>query len=328
VQTFIGIDQSPLLAPLIGIVGLAWFIPIIAAAIGAASSYFQNRGSHNQGAQHPNVDPGVPGIGPQGGLIFEQGSPYWPGSQPTFPSNLNAPQGGGGGGGGGSTSSSYNKSVTDQTYENTVSPFITPEYSKLGKLLNQQTTARLASPTSLPRGYQAGGLQSINDAFDLTGQSLENRLVGSGQQGPMAGGAYAGFEGERAKALSGFTNELPMKERAVRTEDMQLAAAILDAFGKGQKTTGKSHSVTTSQGVNSVSGGGGGGGAPAAAPLVGDAILQQYLNRPQSGAGGSWWEKSLGYLGLIAGIYSQLRGNGGGSAGGPGVSYVNRQVGG
>lgn len=283
--------------------GIAWFIPIIA---GLAASYLANRGKGggNNTGQHTNVDPGVPPIGPKGGMIFEQGSPYWPGSQPQFPSNAFGQQGGGGGGGGGASS----QSTSTTNYSSTTQPFILPEWLGVGNKVRSEVEGRLANPYSLPRGYQAAGLANINDAFDLTNQTIDNRLASSGLGGsPMAEAAMAGSGNVRAKAVAGFLNELPMQERQLRTEDLQLASSILEAFGKGQKTSGKSTTVSS----GSSSGGGGGGGGPQT-PMIGDAILGQYMNGQNKPAGVPWWQQALGYAATIAAIYSQFKGGGGG----------------
>lgn len=300
----IGIHTGvPWLLPMVmGSVGIAWFIPIIA---GLAASYLANRnkgGGMNQGS-HSAVDPGVPPIGPQGDLIFEQGSPYWPGSQPTFPSNAFGQQQGGGGGGG---SNSY--STTTQTVDMSTFPFITPEYANLGNLVKGKAEGLLNQPNALPRGYQANGIANINDIFDIANQSTGNRLVGAGLQGPIEASAYGNSDAQRAKALAGFQNDLPLKERELHNENLQLAATILEAFGKGQKQKGTTKTVTNA----SSSGGGGGGGSIPQTPLIGDALLQQYMNRGNQGSSGTdWFSKALGYASLIAGIYSGLKGRGG-----------------
>lgn len=282
--------------------GIAWFIPIIA---GLAASYLQHRsqGGGNNTGEHTAVDPGVPPTGAQGGLAFEQGSPYWPGSQPTFPSNAFAQNTGGGGGGGGSS-----QSTSSTNYSSTTTPFILPEWMNLGNQVKGEVEGRLSNPYSLPRGYQAAGLANINDAFDLTNQSIGNRLASSGiGGGPMEAAAFGGSENVRAKAIAGFQNELPMTERQLRTEDLQLASSILEAFGKGQKTSGKSTTVSSGS-----SGGGGGGSAPPI-PMLGDAILAS--QQQNSGTGQTpWWQQALGYAATIAAIYSQLKGGGGRTA--------------
>lgn len=294
-----------------------WWIPIVSTAAGVvnpllgigvgAGLNYAFRDKHGNPTNNPNVasnggvDPGVPPIGPQGGLIFEQGSPYWPGSQPTYPSNAFGQQGGGGGGGGGASSSS----TSTTNYSSTTQPFILPEWMKVGNQVRSEVEGRLANPYSLPRGYQAAGLANINDAFDLTNQTLDNRLSSSGLGGgPMAEAAMAGSGNVRAKAVSGFLNELPLTERQLRTEDLQLASSILEAFGKGQKTSGKSTTVSS----GSSSGGGGGGGGAPQTPMIGDAILSQYMNGQNGGnSGPKWYEKALGYAATLAAIYASIK---------------------
>lgn len=290
---------------------MGWIVPVVSligAAIAARNAANKNKGN---GGQHTPVDPGAPNL-PGGDYAFEQGSPYWPGSQPTYPSNwqqqATGQQGGGGGGGGGS-STSTSRSQSDTTYSNLTVPYIMPKYQPLENSILGQVSDRVNSPYALPRGYQALGLAGINDAFDLTGQSLQNRLVGSGLTGGMEAGALGGFEAQRAKALSGFTNELPLQEREQRTQDLQLASAILESFGKGQKSSGTQSTRSTSTSTGSSSGGGGGGPA-AQLPMLGDAIAQQYFSGQQNGQAttGSWFDKALGYAALVAGIYASVKG--------------------
>lgn len=299
--------------------GIAWFIPIIASLVAGAIANRAKGGGKNQGDQGGNRDPGVPTIGAQNGLIGEAGSPLWPGSQPVFPSNWQQQatgQGGGGGGGGSSTSTS--RSVSDTSYNNLTVPYILPKYQPLESSILGAVFDRVNQPYALPRGYQALGLSGINDAFDLTGQTLQNRLVGSGLSGGMEAGALGGFEAQRAKALSGFTNELPLQERDQRTQDLQLASTILESFGRGQKSSGTQHSDTRSTSTGTSSGGGGGAGVQI--PMLGDAIAQQYFSGQQGGqAGGSWFDKALGYAALVAGIYASIKG----AKGGGGKTYTS-----
>lgn len=284
---------------------MAWAIPI---AIAIASRIAQDKLAKKNNGGPATPTPG----GNNSGLIFEQGSPYFPGSDPRFPSNWQQQatgQTGGGGGGGGSSSESTSKSVSDTVANSTVQPFILPQFSGLANGVFGQVQNRIDQPYSLPRGYQATGIANINDAYDLAGKSIENRLTSSGLGGgPMAAAAYAGAANDRAKVLSGFQNDLPLQERQLRTEDLQLASAILDSFGKGQKSTTTSRTTTNSRSTGTSSGGGG-GGTTIAPPMLGDALAQQYFaaqgNKQQ---GGSWLDKALGYAALAAGIYASIRG--------------------
>jgi hypothetical protein len=118
----------------------------------------------------------------------------------------------------------------------TTAPTLDPAYGPLQQRVLQLAQQRLAG-SSLPAGYETGGIKSINSAYDLVHQNLANSLTGRGlATSPVAGAAETAFSGARAGDVGTFRANLPLVERQLQTEDLGLATNLLGQ-GRGATTT-------------------------------------------------------------------------------------------
>jgi len=151
--------------------------------------------------------------------------------------------------GSGSSNSSTTNSNTTQKIDITNSPFFTPEFQNLGTMLRERAENRLRAGSALPPGFEASGIRGINESNAGGQQAVINRLVAmglSGSPGPAAQ-ALTGFETKRAGQLADFRTNLPLLERQMSNEDMQLIQGILQAMGVGTRQKGTTTTTGTSQ---------------------------------------------------------------------------------
>lgn len=119
----------------------------------------------------------------------------------------------------------------------TNAPTFAPEFTGLRDLLVQQTQNRLSSG-GLPAGYEAGGIQNINQIAGLVNQSKQNDLTSRGLgTSPVAASVFGRGEDARASDIAQFTNSLPLVQRQMQNEDLGLASHVL-GLGRGQTNVG------------------------------------------------------------------------------------------
>jgi len=128
----------------------------------------------------------------------------------------------------------------------TSSPFITKDYQGIQGLAKGLVESRLASGGSLPAGFKAGGLRDVNRAFAGTPAAAENMGAAFGF-GPGAAAGGAAMDVGRRGQIADFLTQVPMMERQNQTQDIGLANAMTEAFGKGTKSTISGQSYTTGQ---------------------------------------------------------------------------------
>jgi hypothetical protein len=117
-------------------------------------------------------------------------------------------------------------------------PTLDPAYGPLQSLLLQQTLARLNSGGPDMAGYTAGGMQNINKAYGLVGQSLDNSLTSRGLAGsPIAGAGDAKLQTGRAGDLANFQNTIPLLKDQYQQQALQQATGLLTQ-GRGTTSTG------------------------------------------------------------------------------------------
>lgn len=139
-----------------------------------------------------------------------------------------------------------NTQTSTQTSAQTSAPTVNPEYSPLQKMLIDRATASLGSPTSLPRGYEEGGIRTINKTYDLAGQSLGNSLTARGLGGSaIAGAGESRLASGRASDIVQFQSQLPLVQRQLQQEDLANAMSMLN-FGMGRTNTGTNTGTGTS----------------------------------------------------------------------------------
>lgn len=116
-------------------------------------------------------------------------------------------------------------------------PVVAPEYKGMQGALLNLIQQRLASPTSLPSGYEAGQIRDINSAYGLAGQNLSNRMTARGLgTSPVAGAGETKLALGRAGEISRMRAALPLVERTLRDQDLSLATNVLRT-GMGTSAT-------------------------------------------------------------------------------------------
>ena len=169
-------------------------------------------------------------------------------------------------------------------------PTIDPAFKPLQQMLIDRATKRLSMPSSLPEGFETGGISTINKTFDAGRQSLENVLTARGLgTSPVAGSAMGKFEGGRVGVVARFRRDLPVVERQMRQEDEEEVLRLL-GLGRGMTYEGRGGGGAAGAAENLASmlgflygqgafGGAGGGrtGAPTGAP--GSGLVNSHLLR-------------------------------------------------
>jgi hypothetical protein len=112
-----------------------------------------------------------------------------------------------------------------------------PAFSPLQNQLIQMIMGRLQSGDSLPAGYEGTGIKNINSTFDAADLSRNADLTRRGlASSPIAGASDAGFQSRRAGTIADFRSNLPLVSRDLQTQDLGLAANLLN-FGRNSTTT-------------------------------------------------------------------------------------------
>lgn len=201
-----------------------------------------------------------------------------------------------------STSSTYTKS----------NPFITGEYQGVHGLAKGLVENRLKSGSSLPEGFQSSGLRSINRAFSNPGAAAEGLGVKSGSFSPGVGASAMAQDSERRGKIADFMTSVPMMERQQQTEDIGLANAMTEAFGKGTET----RSTTNSSGESYTTG---------QLPPGQEFLLNAYLQSQAAKFGGAGAPVKEGLMGSVgsgissaAQMFGMLYGSGAFDKGGAG----------
>jgi hypothetical protein len=112
-----------------------------------------------------------------------------------------------------------------------------PAFSPLQNQLIQMIMGRLQSGDSLPAGYEGTGIKNINSTYDAADLSRNADLTRRGlASSPIAGASDAGFQSRRAGTIADFRSSLPLVSRDLQTQDLGLAANLLN-FGRNSTTT-------------------------------------------------------------------------------------------
>ena len=158
------------------------------------------------------------------------------------------------------------------TTESTITPSTQEEFQPLQNLLISQAVGRLQQPTSLGPGFLSSGIQNINSGFDLSQQSLENRLGRAGLLGTAVhGSGLENLETRRFSDVNQFQNiDLPRFEREQTLQDSLSALALLQQQRPTITTTGGrlSAEATTGEGTQILPGSALGSGLGTAGQLL------------------------------------------------------------
>lgn len=154
-------------------------------------------------------------------------------------------------------------STSNNSFNNTSTsmPTIAPGYSPMAQQINDMVMNRLKTGTDLS-GYTGTGLSNINRAFSLASQGSDNDLAARGlSTSPIAGAVGANRNLARAATSAQFTNSIPLLQRDLQSQDLDLGSRILSAFGRGQTNTSSGTSTGTNTGETTTESGGGAAGA-------------------------------------------------------------------
>jgi hypothetical protein len=162
----------------------------------------------------------------------------------------------------------------NKAQQQTTSSSLDPAYSPLQAALMQSIMARLGQPSALPATYAASQTGKINKTFNLAGQTLQNRMTASGlATSPVAGAGQAMLQTGRAGAIASMQNNLPLLERQLQTQDIQLGQGLM---GTAPRTT------TTTQPGNVA-----GGGLTSMMNMLAYLYGKGALGTQKTGAGGA-----------------------------------------
>lgn len=136
----------------------------------------------------------------------------------------------------------------DSTTMTDTAPYVTPGYTGIEDLLKSKIQARL-NTNGLPAGTEEAMIRRTNDTFAGTNAALHNRLQSMGQGGaPSAGAAYATSEAARGRQLADLGPQMELMKHQLGAENIGLAQALINAFGKGERSTSKTHGTQTTTG--------------------------------------------------------------------------------
>lgn len=175
-----------------------------------------------------------------------------------------------------------------------------PEYRGLRDLLLALSTERLASPSALPEGYLAEGIQNLNRGSGLAQQALENRLSAAGLSGSAVHGAGLGdIEQRRFGEIGRLENiEMPRLEREFRNQDLDFALRLFgmqrptetteysDLLNNLTQTTESGENVSTGTGTTVFPGSPLGTGLGSAGELLAKLYGEGFFSKPRVGGPG------------------------------------------
>ena len=207
---------------------------------------------------------------------------------------------------GGALSNRGGKTTSNSTYNNTSTstPQLSPEQEAIYGLLSQNVMNRLRGQTPLA-GYEASGLQNINESSDAIRRSIEGRLTSRGLIGsPMGATALSNLDISRGSEAAKFRNSLPLLQNDLDLQNLGAAGTVfgLRPFGETRTSSGTGTGVSTTSG--NMLGGAFGGLAEALGYLIGRGSFG-----PRSNPGGSGGQSSgnpLSSMGVPGGYGSPL----------------------
>lgn len=284
----------------------AWLIPAIISAVGIGADLLRSRAQGQSAQEQQRLynqwlaqrSAGVQDILAQ--VTAGGNNPF--GSQVTNQS---------------SSSTSRTNSATNSTTRQSTRPVVTDEYAKMEGMFRGLLEGRLAKPSTLPAGYAERGVKDINATYAGTAQAARNVAARKGLSAEATFGLATPGESSRADKVSDFLVSVPERERALQTQDIELASRIAQVFGLGQdsisntQSTGTSSTAGTSAGMMSA--------PPNLGALAGLLLPPSPYSGPTTAGRGT--DAAGGAMGgisqLLAWLYNQgMLGNGGGGGGG------------
>jgi hypothetical protein len=139
-----------------------------------------------------------------------------------------------------------------QTNTQTATPTLDPAYSGIQGMLLKQIQDRMAKPSALPAGYEAGQIGQINNTYGLVQQGLDNRMTARGLgSSPIAGAGETNLAMARAGDISKMQAGLPLLERQMQDQDLNLALQMMNT-GRGQQATSTTPGNAAAGGLTSM----------------------------------------------------------------------------
>jgi hypothetical protein len=115
-------------------------------------------------------------------------------------------------------------------------------------LMRNIMQGRLSNPSSLPAGYASNAARAINQSYEGADQAARNMAASRGLSGEQSYAVASPSNRARAGDLADMRGNLPLLERQMQNEDVNLAASLQNMFGKGQDTTSSQWSSGQSSG--------------------------------------------------------------------------------
>lgn len=138
--------------------------------------------------------------------------------------------------------------VSNRSYYDKSNPFVTADYAKQDALVRGILENRLTRGSSLPPGYEAGGIRKINEANAGARLAAQNAAASKGLSGAAVFGLNAPIETSRANQIADFRTQLPLLERQLMNEDIATSGNRQAQFGTGQERQGTSKERSHSEG--------------------------------------------------------------------------------
>jgi len=209
-------------------------IPVIAGGASLLSSIFSNRAKNKQAKEQSDLyNNWLRQYQQTGQNLFSQAqaggwNPFGP--QTSTHTGSTSSRGGG-----------------SQSYSNR--PVITGEYQGIDALMRNIMTGRLSNPSSLPAGYASNRARGINESYEGADAAARNLAAKRGLSGEQTYAVASPANRARAGELADMRGEIPLLERQMQNEDIQMAQALQAAFGRGE--VGQSQSSTWNEGQTS-----------------------------------------------------------------------------
>lgn len=143
------------------------------------------------------------------------------------------------------TSSGTQSSNTSTNSYQKSNPFITDDYKPLESKARALMEGRLGRPSALPPGYASSQIRNINKTFAGADAAARNMAASRGLGGAQTYALATPAATGRAGQIADFQAELPLKERELQNQDLQMAQGLIGDFGKGQEGWSRGNSSTT-----------------------------------------------------------------------------------
>jgi hypothetical protein len=206
-------------------------LPILAGGASLLSGLFGNRAKNNQAKEQANLYNNwlKQYMGTGQNLMAQAQAGGW---------NPFGPQ----------TSTSQSTTSSSGGGHQSTTPTITGNYQGIDALMRNIMTGRLGSPSSLPAGYASNRTRAINQSYEGADQAARNMAASRGLSGEQAYAVASPSNRARAGDIADMRGEIPLLERQMQNEDVQLAANLQKMFGTGQDTTSSQWSSGQSSG--------------------------------------------------------------------------------